>query len=67
MDQEVEILLVEDNTSDAEMTIRALRKNNFANKLLHLKNGAEALDFIFAEGTFEEEKLKTPQKLYCSI
>ena len=48
----VEILLVEDNLSDAELTIRALKKNNLANNLIHLKNGAEALDFIFANGQY---------------
>lgn len=51
-DEEVEILLVEDNTSDAELTIRALKKKNLANSLIHLRNGAEALDFIFAKGEF---------------
>lgn len=45
--QEVDILLVEDNSADAELMIRALRKVNLANKLLHLKDGAEALEFIF--------------------
>lgn len=49
---EVEILLVEDNMSDAELAIRALRKSNLANSLVHLKNGAEALDFIFAQGAY---------------
>lgn len=48
----VEILLVEDNMSDAELTIRALRKQNLANNLIHLKNGVEALDFIFARGAY---------------
>lgn len=52
MINEIEILLVEDNASDAEMTIRALKKNNLANQLLHVKDGAEALDFIFSEGKF---------------
>jgi two-component system, response regulator len=50
---EVEILLVEDNPSDAEMTIRALKKNNLANKIVHLKDGSEALDFFFGHGQFE--------------
>jgi two-component system, response regulator len=48
----VEILLVEDNMSDAELTIRALKKKNLTNNLIHLKNGAEALDFIFARGAY---------------
>ena len=50
--QEVEILLVEDNPNDAELAIRALKKNNLANKLLWVKDGAEALDFIFATGSY---------------
>lgn len=45
--RDVEILLVEDNASDAELTIRALKKRNLANRLHHVKDGAEALEFLF--------------------
>jgi two-component system, response regulator len=48
----VEILLVEDNNADAQLTIRELRKHNMANNLIHVKNGAEALEFIFATGEY---------------
>ena len=44
----VEILLVEDNPDDAELTIRALKKQNLANNLLHLKDGEEALNFLYS-------------------
>ena len=44
---EAEILLIEDNPNDAELTIRALKKNNLANNLKHLEDGQEALDYIF--------------------
>lgn len=44
----VEILLVEDNPDDAELTIRALKKYNLANNLLHLHDGEEALNFLFS-------------------
>jgi two-component system, response regulator len=45
----IEILLVEDNPDDAEMTIRTLKKNNLANNLLHLVDGQEALDFLYSD------------------
>ena len=46
----VEILLVEDNPRDVEMTLRALKKRNLANHVHVAKDGAEALDFLFATG-----------------
>ncbi len=63
MPNETEILLVEDNASDAEMTIRALRKNNLANFLVHVKDGAEALDFVFAEGAFSHREISNKPKV----
>jgi len=45
----VEIILVEDNPDEAGLTIRALKKYNLANHLLHLQDGEEALNFIFSE------------------
>jgi len=48
----VEILLVEDSDEDAELTVRALKKHKLANELFRVKDGAEALDFIFATGTY---------------
>src|SRR4051794_33098376 len=45
----IEILLVEDNMQDAELTIRAFKKNNLAHHILHLRDGAQALNFIFSE------------------
>ncbi|MEX1137613.1 MAG: response regulator [Balneolales bacterium] len=49
---DIEILLIEDNKHDAELTLRALKKHQITNKLIHLKDGAEALDFIFAKGAY---------------
>ncbi|MBC7851088.1 MAG: response regulator [Chitinophagaceae bacterium] len=49
---DVEILLVEDSPEDAEMTIRTLRKKNLANKLVHVEDGAAALDFLFNRGEY---------------
>jgi two-component system response regulator len=52
----IEILLVEDNPHDAELTIRALKKSNLANNLVHVKDGEEALDFVFAKGKYSDRK-----------
>ncbi len=60
---EIEILLVEDNMSDAEMTVRALKRNNIINNLVHLKDGAEALDFIFGTGQFEGRDTRNKPKV----
>lgn len=46
----IEVLLVEDSATDAELCIRALKKHNFANKLVWAKDGAEALDLLFGTG-----------------
>lgn len=50
----VEILLVEDNPGDAEMALRALKKNKLANHVVHVEDGEEALDFVFARGEYSE-------------
>jgi two-component system response regulator len=64
----IEILLVEDNVSDAELTIRALRKKNLTNNLIHLKNGAEALDFLFAKGAYaDRDPLKIPKVILLDL
>jgi len=59
----VEILIVEDNPHDAELTLRALRKNNLANKVYVAEDGAEALDFIFCKGKYAERNFSKPPKV----
>jgi len=51
-EREVEILIVEDNPHDAELAIRALKKNRLANHVTHLVDGEEALDFLFGQGKY---------------
>ncbi|EKF85322.1 response regulator [Methanobacterium formicicum] len=51
---ELDILLVEDNPTDAELTMRALKRKNLANKLVWVKNGEEALNFIHAQGQYQD-------------
>jgi two-component system, response regulator len=60
---EVEILLVEDNPSDAELAIRALKSHNLTNKLVWLKDGVEALDFIFAQGQYADRSMEDVPKV----
>ena len=51
-DEQFEILLAEDNAEDAEMTMRALRRNNLVNQLHWVKDGAEVLDYLFCTGAY---------------
>lgn len=60
MDPKAEIILVEDNLSDADLVMRALKKSNLVNSLLHLQDGQEVLDYIFGNS---ENKILTPPKL----
>ena len=53
MEIAAEIILVEDNPSDADLIKRALNKNNVANKILHLKDGQEVIDYLFGEGQWK--------------
>lgn len=59
----VEILLIEDNEHDAEMTIRALKKNRITNEVIHLKNGVQALDFLFGTGEFAGRNVNEKPKV----
>ena len=60
---EVEILLVEDNPNDAELALRALRKHNLANKIHLVKDGAEALEFIFGTGAYAGRNIGNKPKV----
>lgn len=60
---EVEILLVEDNPNDAELALRALKKNHLANHLVHVADGEEALDFLFARGAFSHRQIENGPKV----
>jgi two-component system, response regulator len=61
--EQVEILLVEDNPADAEMTLRALRRNNLANKVHWVKDGEQALEFLFRTGAYAARDPATVPKL----
>ncbi|MFN7943864.1 MAG: response regulator [Blastocatellia bacterium] len=59
----VEILLVEDNPQHVELTLRALRKYNLTNQVLVAKDGAEALEFIFATGAYAGRQIENGPKV----
>ena len=60
---DVEILFAEDSLDDAMLTIRALGKSGFTNKLHHVKDGAEALDFMYGNGIYAGRNIKEKPKL----
>jgi len=65
---EVDILFIEDNHHEAELTIRSLKKHNLVNKLKHIDDGAEALDFIFSKGIYSDrENSPTPKLIILDL
>jgi two-component system response regulator len=59
----VEILLVEDDPSDLEWTLDALKKSKLANKIYVARDGEEALDFLFCRGSFSDRQFEQPPRL----
>ena len=62
-DQPTEVLLVEDNPNDVELTLRAFKKNNLVNKVHVVTDGAQALDFVFCTGAYSDRNIKNPPKV----
>jgi two-component system response regulator len=65
--EEVELLLVEDNPRDAELTIRGLKKAGLANRLFWVKDGEEALDYLFMRGTYEKRDPGLPKLVLLDL
>ncbi len=61
--EDVEILLVEDNPTDAELATMALKEANLANKMVWVKDGAEALDFLFGTGAYAGRNIANGPKV----
>jgi two-component system, response regulator len=65
---EVEILLVEDNPQDLELTLRALRKNHLANAIVTVSDGEAALDFLFARGKYSNRDINhAPRVVFLDL
>jgi len=64
---QVEILLVEDTATDAEMTIRALRRRGLANRLVWVRDGSEALDFLFRQGIYSGRDGSRPKLILLDV
>lgn len=60
---ELQILLVEDNVFDAELTIRSLKKNDIAHNVIHVDSGPKALDFLNGEGEFASRDVANKPKV----
>lgn len=63
----VEILLVEDSESDAELVLRALRKGGVVNKVMRVRDGVEALEFLFREGAFAQRRSAQPRLVLLDL
>ena len=63
----VEILLVEDSPTDAEMTIRALKRHNLANRLVWVEDGQQALDFMFCTGPYANRRNGDPHLVLLDL
>jgi two-component system response regulator len=59
----IDILLVEDNPQDAELMIRSLKKTNVANPIYHVEDGAEALDFLYCRGSYQDKNVSNVPKV----
>ena len=68
IENEVEILLIEDNPNDAELTLRALKKRNLANHVVWIKDGEEAIDYIFGALPNAPERINhTPKVILLDL
>jgi two-component system response regulator len=65
--EQVEILLVEDNPNDAELAMRALKKGGLANNLLWLKDGEQALDYLFRRGDYANRDATSPRLVLLDL
>lgn len=65
--EQVEILLVEDNDHDAELTMRGLKKGGLANRVMWVKNGELALDYLFRRGIYKDRDDASPRLVLLDL
>jgi len=66
--QEVEILLVEDNPADVELTLRALKTHRITNKIMFVRDGAEALDYLYRRGQYKNRnEIRMPRLILLDL
>lgn len=61
--EQLEILLVEDSPADIELTLHSLRRNNLANRIHVVRDGEEAIDYLFCRGAYSERSFEEPPRL----
>ena len=67
IDNVIDILLVEDNPNDIELTLRALKKNNIANNIHVVTDGAEALEYFYTTGKYIDRDVNSKPKLVTKV
>jgi two-component system response regulator len=65
--EQIEILLVEDNPFDAELTLRGLKEENLINRIIWVKDGEEALDYVFRRGEYAARKGSQPRLVLLDL
>ena len=63
----LDIILIEDNPADVELTLRALKRNRISNRIIVLKDGEEALDFFFARGSYKNRPDQQPKLILLDL
>src|SRR6187455_1367202 len=66
-ENQAEILLVEDQEADAELTLRALKKHHLANKVVWVRDGAEAIDYIYRTGAYANRADNRPRLILLDL
>ncbi len=67
IDQSIDILLVEDNVNDEMLALHAFKRHNIINQIHVVRNGAEALDYVFCTGVYTDRKVENPKVILLDL